>query len=142
MQHCIGEDRLLGIVHAIQVDGHEQGADLIVGNRPPRHAFNEERDLIARESLAVPFLANYVLRSQSFPLADVTQTVSLRLMGDTQLRACALRKLTVCVTIGSGPLPELTRQALVRQRRAPLPSLLSHSRMTDQLPALPQCFLA
>ena len=65
MQHGLGKRLLLGVVHAVEIDGHQQCADLIVGNGPLRHAVDEEVDLFTGEMLAVAFLSNYVLRSQS-----------------------------------------------------------------------------
>ena len=44
MQHSVGEDFLLSLVHTVEVDGHQEGANLIVGDGPARHPFDEESD--------------------------------------------------------------------------------------------------
>jgi hypothetical protein len=97
VQHGVGKVCLLVIVHTIQVDGHEQSANLIVGNRAARDAFDKEGDLLARKVIAIAFSANYVLRSQSFPLslcsANVMQTVTIGAMRSVPpllLRLCRL----------------------------------------------------
>src|SRR6185295_2838802 len=64
MQHGVRENLLLGIVHAVEVDGHEQRAYLVIRNCAARYAVDEELDLLARKSLAVTFLSDNVLRSQ------------------------------------------------------------------------------
>src|SRR6267378_1436995 len=64
MQHGVGEDLLLIIVHAVQVNGHQQRANLVVSDRAARDAVDEEIDLTARKLFAVTLLADYILRSQ------------------------------------------------------------------------------
>ena len=58
------EDLLLGVVHAVQVDGHQQRADLVVGDTAARDALDEEIDFLTRELFAVTFFSDDVLRSQ------------------------------------------------------------------------------
>src|SRR5689334_5519346 len=48
VQHGFGECLLLGIVHAVQVNGHEESADLVVGNAPVANSRDEEVDLFTR----------------------------------------------------------------------------------------------
>jgi hypothetical protein len=48
VEHGLGQSLLLGVVHAVQVDGHEQRADLIVGNAAAGDACDEEVDLFTR----------------------------------------------------------------------------------------------
>ena len=51
LQHRLGQGLLLGVVHAVQVDGHQQRADLVVGDAAAGDAVDEEVDLFAREIL-------------------------------------------------------------------------------------------
>src|ERR1044072_1412801 len=67
MQHRVGEQFLLGVVHTVEEDGHQQRADLVISDGSVRDALDEEGDLVAGELLAVALLADYVLRSQSLP---------------------------------------------------------------------------
>lgn len=85
MKHGVGQHFLLDVVHAFEEDGHQQRADLIIGDRAARHAVDEETDLLARKLSAITFFSDYVLRSQMSPLNYVTQTVSLRGYRSSQL---------------------------------------------------------
>jgi hypothetical protein len=64
MQHGIRKNLLFRVVHAVQVDRHQQSANLIVSDSTARDAVDEEIDLLARKFFAVTFLSDDVLRSQ------------------------------------------------------------------------------
>src|SRR5882724_9133311 len=64
IQHRFRQRLLLGLVHAIEVDSHQQSADLIISNLLAGYAPNEEIDLLTREMFAIPLFPNNVLRSQ------------------------------------------------------------------------------
>jgi len=48
VEHCLSQCLLLFIIHAIEINGHEQRADLVIGNFAACDTFNEERDLFTR----------------------------------------------------------------------------------------------
>ena len=48
VEHRFGEDLLLRLVHAIQVNGHEQRTNLIIRDATARDSVNEELDLFTR----------------------------------------------------------------------------------------------
>jgi hypothetical protein len=48
VEHRFGEDLLLVLVHAIQVNGHQQRTNLVIGDAAARDAANEELDLFPR----------------------------------------------------------------------------------------------
>jgi hypothetical protein len=48
VEHGLGQSLLLGIVHAIQVDGHEERADLVIGDAAIGNSLDEEVDLFTR----------------------------------------------------------------------------------------------
>src|ERR1041384_6326263 len=75
MKHRIGEDFLPGVSHAVQVNRHQQRANLIVGNATTGYAVDKERDFFWREFLAISLLPNHVLRSQDMsPLFFIRTT--------------------------------------------------------------------
>src|SRR6266550_5827910 len=64
IQHRLSQRLLLGLVHAVEVDGHQQSADLIISYLFARYAADEEIYFFTREMFAIPFFANDVLRPQ------------------------------------------------------------------------------
>lgn len=64
MEHGLGELGLLGLIHAIKKDRHQQGADLIVGDCAPGDAVDKKLDLVACQIQAIAFLSDDVLWSQ------------------------------------------------------------------------------
>src|SRR5262249_39067243 len=48
VEHRLGEDLLLVLVHTVQVDGHEQRADLIIRDAAARDSADEELNLFTR----------------------------------------------------------------------------------------------
>jgi hypothetical protein len=48
VEHRFGEDLLLVLVHAVQVDRHEQRTDLVIGDAAACDSANEEFDLFTR----------------------------------------------------------------------------------------------
>ena len=68
VQHRFGEGLLLTRVHAIQVDRHQQRANLIVRNLSARYATYEEFDLFIGEMFTIALFANNVLWSHQFIL--------------------------------------------------------------------------
>ena len=109
MQHSLGEDLLLGIVHAVKVNGHQQCAGLIVGDGAAGHALDEEGDLFGREGFPVALLSNYVLRSQVFLRVKIGR---IGLIGP-------IRKPTAFPTIQSGRSPEQRRQVPAQPHQGP-----------------------
>ncbi len=65
MQHREGEQLLFGVVHAVQVNCHQQRAYLVVGDSAVGDAGDEKSDLLAGELFTVTLFADYVLRSHS-----------------------------------------------------------------------------
>src|SRR4030095_13604703 len=53
------------LVHAVQVDRHQQRADLVIRNASARDSADEEVDLVARKALTVSVLSYDVLWSQA-----------------------------------------------------------------------------
>ena len=47
VEHCFRQRLLLCLVHAIQVNGHEQRADLVVSNATAGNSADEEVNLFA-----------------------------------------------------------------------------------------------
>src|SRR5262245_24624860 len=64
MQHRFSQRLLLLIIHAIEVDGHQESTGLVIGNLSGGDAVDEVRDLFTRQDLAVSLFPDYVLRSQ------------------------------------------------------------------------------
>src|SRR6267143_6709721 len=64
VQHRFSQQLLLGLVHAVEIDGHQQSADLVISYLFAGYAADEEIDLFTREMFAIAFFANDVLRSQ------------------------------------------------------------------------------
>ncbi len=56
LQHRFGERLLFGLIHAVEVDGHQQRANLVVGNVAMSDTRNEEIDLFTRECSPSRFL--------------------------------------------------------------------------------------
>lgn len=67
-QHGLSQRLLFGLVHSVEIDRHQQRADLVVRDVVMRYARDEEINLRSRELLAVALLPNDVLRSQMFSL--------------------------------------------------------------------------
>src|SRR5712671_1053920 len=77
MEHGLSQGLLLGVIHALEVNSHQQRTDLIIGNAIMRNSLDEEHDLFARQTLAVSFFSDDVLRSQAFPLGAFHQNNGL-----------------------------------------------------------------
>src|SRR6185295_14562773 len=65
VEHCFSQCLLLVFVHAIEIDGHEQRTDLIVGYLAAGDARDKELDLFTRQALSVSLFSDNVLRSQA-----------------------------------------------------------------------------
>jgi len=65
-QHRLSQRLLFVLVHPVEVDRHQESADLIVRDVVMRDTCDKEINLCPRELLAVAFLPNDILRSQMF----------------------------------------------------------------------------
>jgi len=55
------------VIHAIEVNGHQQCADLVIGDLAVRDPIDEELNLFTRQRLTVSLFSDNVLRSQAVP---------------------------------------------------------------------------
>src|SRR5688500_11716227 len=65
MENGLSELGLLGFIHPIQINCHQQGADLIVRDCALSDAVDKKLDLVACQSQAIAFLSDDVLWSQT-----------------------------------------------------------------------------
>ena len=65
-QHGLSQSLLFSLIHSLEVDRHQQRADLIVRDFVVRYTRDKEINLCSRELLAVALLTNDILRSQRF----------------------------------------------------------------------------
>jgi len=55
------------VIHAIEVNGHQQCANLVISDLAVRHSIDEEFNLFMRQRLTVSLFSDNVLRSQAVP---------------------------------------------------------------------------
>src|SRR5215510_14269834 len=94
VEHRFSERLLLILVHPIQIDGHEQGTNLVIGDATARHSGNEELDLFARKIRTISFSSDDVLRSHLLSINTTAWTVTASLCptasGPSQVLALTL----------------------------------------------------